>query len=172
MAYTPTTWATGDTITATKLNNIESGVQEVSSSYTPTTWATGDVITATKLNNIEQGIANAGGNPYEYLGIEFVTVTITGSTPPEEGDPVTEIKADCSILIDDFATDFNGVSQQPTQLVVPVLSGQGTEVNISANEYVYMCDRTNTTATGGVTVDSDGIVVTGEGTINIAWTWS
>lgn len=30
-------------------------------SYTPTTWATGDVITADKLNNIEQGILDAGG---------------------------------------------------------------------------------------------------------------
>ena len=30
-------------------------------SYTPTTWTTGDTITATKLNKIEQGIANAGG---------------------------------------------------------------------------------------------------------------
>lgn len=29
-------------------------------SYTPNTWATGDTITAAKLNNIEQGIANAG----------------------------------------------------------------------------------------------------------------
>lgn len=30
-------------------------------SYTPTTWTTGDTITATKLNKIENGIANAGG---------------------------------------------------------------------------------------------------------------
>lgn len=29
-------------------------------SYTPTTWTTGDVITAAKLNKIEEGIANAG----------------------------------------------------------------------------------------------------------------
>lgn len=29
--------------------------------YTPNTWATGDTITAQKLNNMEQGIANAGG---------------------------------------------------------------------------------------------------------------
>lgn len=29
-------------------------------SYTPTTWTTGDTITATKLNKMEQGIANAG----------------------------------------------------------------------------------------------------------------
>ena len=29
-------------------------------SYTPTTWATGDVITAEKLNKLEGGVANAG----------------------------------------------------------------------------------------------------------------
>jgi len=30
-------------------------------SYTPTTWTTGDTITATALNKIENGIASAGG---------------------------------------------------------------------------------------------------------------
>ena len=29
--------------------------------YTPTTWVTGDDVTATKLNKMENGIANAGG---------------------------------------------------------------------------------------------------------------
>jgi hypothetical protein len=29
--------------------------------YTPTTWTTGDTITTSKLNKIEQGIAGAGG---------------------------------------------------------------------------------------------------------------
>lgn len=29
--------------------------------YEPTTWASGDTITATKMNKIEQGIANGGG---------------------------------------------------------------------------------------------------------------
>lgn len=28
--------------------------------YTPTTWATGDTVTATKLNKLENGVANAG----------------------------------------------------------------------------------------------------------------
>ena len=28
-------------------------------SYTPTTWAAGDTVTATKLNNMETGIGNA-----------------------------------------------------------------------------------------------------------------
>lgn len=31
-------------------------------SYTPTSWNTGDTITASALNKIEQGIANAGGS--------------------------------------------------------------------------------------------------------------
>lgn len=31
--------------------------------YTPNTWATGDTITAAKLNNMEQGIASASGGP-------------------------------------------------------------------------------------------------------------
>lgn len=29
--------------------------------YTPTNWVTGDTVTATKLNKLEQGVANAGG---------------------------------------------------------------------------------------------------------------
>lgn len=33
--------------------------------YTPTTWTTGDTVTATKLNKLEQGVANAGGGKYD-----------------------------------------------------------------------------------------------------------
>lgn len=80
MSYEPTTWATGDIITATKLNNIESGVQSVNNSYTPTTWVTGDIITAEKLNNIEQGIANASGGSWVTLTEESVTVDGMGGT--------------------------------------------------------------------------------------------
>lgn len=29
--------------------------------YTPTNWVTGDTVTATKMNKLEQGVANAGG---------------------------------------------------------------------------------------------------------------
>lgn len=30
--------------------------------YTPTTWATGDIVTAEKLNKLEQGVEGAGGS--------------------------------------------------------------------------------------------------------------
>lgn len=33
--------------------------------YTPTTWTTGDTITASALNKIEQGIADGGGGRYD-----------------------------------------------------------------------------------------------------------
>lgn len=73
MPYEPTEWVRGTKITASKLNNIESGVQSVNSEYTPTTWAEGDIVTATKLNNIEQGIANASGGGGDFSVAE-VTV--------------------------------------------------------------------------------------------------
>ena len=34
-------------------------------SYTPTSWSTGDTITAAAMNKIENGIANAGGGKYD-----------------------------------------------------------------------------------------------------------
>lgn len=49
-------------------------------SYTPTTWVTGDTITATKLNKMEQGIADSGGYdlvlsaPFNFLQASNVEV--------------------------------------------------------------------------------------------------
>jgi len=46
--------------------------------YTPTTWATGDTITATKMNKIENGIAGAGNNVIVQLSVTgYGTVTNT-----------------------------------------------------------------------------------------------
>lgn len=36
-------------------------------SYSPTTWSTGDTITASAMNKIENGIANAGGDGYDAI---------------------------------------------------------------------------------------------------------
>ena len=40
---------------------------ETSNNYNPTTWITGDTITAEKLNNLEQGIQNATSSNRLYL---------------------------------------------------------------------------------------------------------
>lgn len=45
-------------------------------SYTPTNWATGDVITAAKLNKLEQGVASGGVTVVPYIagGMDEPTV--------------------------------------------------------------------------------------------------
>lgn len=45
-------------------------------SYTPTTWTTGDTITASAMNKIEQGIANAGGGFVVNVTSENGTLTM------------------------------------------------------------------------------------------------
>lgn len=70
MSYEKNTWNKGDVITAEKLNNVESGIEEINVSYEKTTWETGDTITAEKLNNIETGIEEAGSS-------DFSTATVT-----------------------------------------------------------------------------------------------
>lgn len=49
--------------------------------YTPTTWVTGDTVTATKMNKLEQGVANAGGGydfviTGEYVSDDFDNLTL------------------------------------------------------------------------------------------------
>ena len=47
-------------------------------SYTPTSWSTGDTITAAAMNKIENGIANAGGGDILYdIGVEDGTLDKT-----------------------------------------------------------------------------------------------
>lgn len=113
MSYEPTTWVTGDIITATKLNNIESGVQSVSSSYTPTTWATGDIITATKLNNIEQGIANAGGGSSD---LSTATVTVNNV----DGESTTKIFS--TAILDNAITSLD-LQGSGGEFLVPLYKG-------------------------------------------------
>ena len=99
MSYDKNTWAKGDVITASKLNNIESGVKGVNMSYNKTTWQTGDVITATKLNNIEDGIANASG------GGDITEVSVTIKTVKNHAEAVS---GDSIIIVDGLAHIYNG----------------------------------------------------------------
>lgn len=48
--------------------------------YTPTTWVTGDTITATKLNKLEQGVANAGGGNGGTVFYEVTTTNFPSSS--------------------------------------------------------------------------------------------
>ena len=72
MAYEPTEWVCGDTVTADKLNKLERGIQEIMSDYVPTEWQCGDVITADKLNKLEQAVAD-----FECGSSDFSTATVS-----------------------------------------------------------------------------------------------
>lgn len=58
MAYTPTTWSSGDTITATKLNKIEQGIASVNL-LVGTTTTTSDSTTTITLDKTCQEIYDA-----------------------------------------------------------------------------------------------------------------
>lgn len=163
MSYTPQTWANGDIITATKLNNIESGVQSVSNSYTPTTWVNGDIITATKLNNIEQGIANAGGGSSDFStaevtvisnvdGAELLVPRTIEAFPPFEPNP--RIVGDAVF------------GEETTTLTVVLYKGYAT-AQISSNS--VSCGIS--AVTGDITINdptAQDCTITGDGTITIA----
>lgn len=50
-------------------------------SYTPTTWVTGDIVTADKLNNLESGVlsVNGGGGGVEFITKTYNGATSTYS---------------------------------------------------------------------------------------------
>ena len=101
-------------------------------SYTPTTWQTGDTITATALNKMENGIANAGGydlviqlnhNSFDSvtaatlvsgsfsaaeakaLNLEPLKVLVYGYSDDVVGYPYTVTFGTVSVYYDNYAAD-------------------------------------------------------------------
>lgn len=168
MSYEPTTWVNGDVITATKMNNIESGVQSVSSSYTPTTWVNGDIITAQKMNNIEQGIANAGGGGSSDFSTAEVTISVVGDSwiGAKFGDEIPYPAGQGTLP---FSGLYMVSSSSP---VVSVLTYQNEATIYNMNIYdssgTSVLSGTYST-TGGITYDDENkvFVLTGDGTITL-----
>lgn len=102
MAYEPTEWVCGDTVTADKLNKLERGIQEIMSDYVPTNWQCGDVITAEKLNKLEQAVANAGGGSWQTVFEGSVT------TVAEDESFTGEIVGLNSLTANTIKVTFNG----------------------------------------------------------------
>ncbi|MBR2683855.1 MAG: hypothetical protein IKE22_11390 [Atopobiaceae bacterium] len=155
--------------------DIDKAVGAVTEGITGTPSPTYGTITdaLSDLYTVVSGGGGGGGNPYEYCGIEFVTVQITGNTPPEEGDPVTSILLSSTVGDGEIPPFFQSIPQQLSQLVVPIMSGSATVLDLAANGgFTYIADTATTTGTGGVTVSDGQILVTGEGTINITWAWA
>ena len=149
MPYEPTEWVRGTKITASKLNNIESGVESVNSEYTPTTWAEGDIVTATKLNNIEQGIANASGGGGDFSTAE---VTVDTSAAPSQVS---------------FPVMLCVVGEEGLYSVTEQSGGDITTYTavLYEGEYRYYAEDYNITTTGSAEFTGTEVIITGDCTI-------
>lgn len=77
-------------------------------SYTPTTWVTGDTITATKLNNMEQGIANAGNVALFYFPNSTVGWQVAGIDFATAFDKLTNGELFIAFVCSSIATNHYG----------------------------------------------------------------
>lgn len=71
MSYTPTTWQTGDTITAEKLNNMESGIENANNPFVVTLTPTAEDFSGTMdKTNVE---IDAAYNAEKSIIFRFIT---------------------------------------------------------------------------------------------------
>ncbi len=78
MSYEKYNWEVGDILTSNRLNNIQEGIDNMSSSYQKTIWVDGDIITAQKLNNIENQLNRLddiwSGGSGDSIPVEWTTI--------------------------------------------------------------------------------------------------
>lgn len=178
MSYIKTEWDNGDIITAEKLNNVESGIEEINVSYEKTTWETGDTITAEKLNNIETGIEEAGSS-------DFTTAEVTIHFTFEEcADDLTNVvcnvpngltNSGIMMAMQSAMSNINAGATSADFTYTMALYKNSTSivvawVNVVADDVRLQFDYGGTvTATGNATVGVDNIsvTVTGDCTITI-----
>ena len=147
-------------------------------SYTPTTWTTGDTITATKLNKMEQGIASAGGGGcaiVELSATGYATTTqVYGSIVYATYDSVNSRW----IVADDTVADWMGIygfSNSAPRIIPPYLTvlpnsedvalffveGNGATVSVTGN-----ITATNLYYSWGSPIDN-AYRITGDGSISL-----
>ena len=148
-------------------------------SYTPTTWTTGDTITATKMNKIEQGIAGIGGNPLITFNFDgFASSSYIFNFAIGELDEEDDVYIAKKIIgIDDVSTleeiyifAPDGEYIYPLQSPVPKADGLALLFIQPSTNYFATTVSGNisqTTVTVNYGTVSDAYIVTGDCTINI-----
>lgn len=161
MAYTPTNWECGDTMTAEKMNKMEQAIGEINMSYEPTIWECGDVITAEKLNKMEEGIANGGGE-CDFSTAE-VTIIYTGS------DTIGFLGWWPFIADDRLGVGIGGNNEGSLTVDFLLYKNQPAVINFTdAGGCTYFYPYDAITVSGNATVDEYGdVTITGECTISL-----
>lgn len=138
---------------------------------------------AKAINAIAASIDNGGGggcgNPYEYLGIEFITINIASHTlPPYSGGDTIEIeRISAQSTVGEYPRPLLQVNTfaEPgvNQLIVPIASEKTTEIYLQATTNVGDLIPRAATVTGDISYDTNTLYVTGHGSIaNITWKYS
>ena len=89
MSYTPTTWQTGDTITAEKLNNMESGIEKAVNPFIVTCTPTAQDFSGTMdktPEEIDEAYRTGRRIRFKVMGMDAevdATQYVDNTTPPE-----------------------------------------------------------------------------------------
>lgn len=127
---------------------------------------------------------DGGGSPYEYLGIEFITIDIDSHTLPtvseQEQNPIKIEKITADFSVGEYIDEWNWHSffqiraeSDINQLIVPIASGKTTQVYFDGltNHGDIVFDTVM--VTGDISVDGNYLYITGPGSItNITWVFT
>ena len=113
--------------------------------YEPTSWKTGDTVTASKLNKMEQGIAGGGGMavPYVLVDEEDISGRVVGVTAGEIWGAVTAGLSVIFVLQDeDYTTASALINAELSQYAEHLYSFDASYIGSfaadAANEVPYM----------------------------------
>lgn len=153
MAYTKTNWASGDKVTAEKLNNIESGIENTDKKVE---LLNKDIENAKKsIQNIYNVLPNEVSDSFEYIEteVENNNVTLYLSEPVEVLKPIfinIYDDRDIDIMIsiydifnkpDDWMVECNGRSEKMSLLNTASLGGNGDEENYIVFDLVTLMNK-------------------------------
>lgn len=111
-------------------------------SYTPTTWTTGDTISASALNKIENGIADAGGGGWDAVirlthAHNSGADTLANLTPSIVSGTATELIAKCAngkcpVVLVEYVNQFSGSRfAAPMGFIVSYGEGYGLYIMVA-----------------------------------------
>lgn len=109
--------------------------------YTKQTWASGDTITAAKLNHIEDGIENAGGErfaDYDFVILEHnaACTLLKGTFSDVKAKIIAQDNPVCGLFVSKYSSGSFSDWQQSTTMVVRYnLSGDNIYLYVTVQPF-------------------------------------
>ena len=101
-------------------------------SYTPTTWTSGDIVTSAKLNKIENGIVEAsssgGCEIYEGALTEIEIPDDSGNVTPKSGETKSDLSSRYGFV---FPITYGQAFQKMNEGTIIILKGIGSNSEVT-----------------------------------------